>query len=101
MTRFVVLAQFRIKPGKRERFVELAMVDAEAAVANEPGCRRFDVLIPHESSQRVVLSEIYDDRAAFDAHLKTPHLAAFRKGIAELIDDRRIETFEVHEHSKP
>jgi len=101
MTRFVVLAQFRIKPGKRERFVELAAIDATAAVANEPGCRRFDVLVPHESSQRVVLYEIYDDRAAFDAHLKTPHLAAFRKGIAELIDDRQIETFEVHEHSKP
>lgn len=101
MTRFVVLAQFRIKPGKRERFVELATTDAEAAVANEPGCRRFDVMVPHESSQRVVLYEIYDDQAAFDAHLKTPHLAAFRKGIAELIDDRRIETFEVLEHSKP
>lgn len=101
MTRFVVLAQFRVKPGKRDSFVALAETDATAAVANEPGCRRFDVLVPHDSTERVVLYEIYDHKAAFDAHLKSPHLAAFRKGIADLIEDRRIETFEVHEHADP
>ena len=30
---------------------------------------------------RVLLYEVYDDEAAFEAHLKTPHLAAFRAGI--------------------
>ena len=38
----------------------------------------------------MVLYEIYDDEAAFDAHLKTPHLAAFRAGIESLIVSRHV-----------
>lgn len=99
MGRFVVIADFTIKPGMREAFVEVAKVDAAASVANEPGCRRFDVNTPRDGGDRVVLYEIYDDEAAFKAHLETPHLAAFRDGIAELIVDRTITQCDVIENS--
>lgn len=101
MTRYVVLAKFGVKPGCRETFVELALTDARASVANEPGCRRFDVLVPQDGADRVVLYEIYDDRAAFDAHLETPHLAAFREGIGDLVEDREVEFFDVNENASP
>ena len=35
---------------------------------DEPGCRRFDVVEPQGEPDRVLLYEIYDDEAAFDAH---------------------------------
>jgi quinol monooxygenase YgiN len=38
----------------------------------------------------VVLFEVYDDDAAFDAHLETPHLQAFRTGIEDLVVSRRV-----------
>ena len=99
MARFVVLARFRVKPGTRDQFVALAQTDAAASVANEPGCHRFDVLVDREDESRVVLYEIYEDKAAFDAHLETPHLKAFRDGIADLIADRAIETYSVTENT--
>ncbi len=100
MSRFVVLAQFRVKPGTRDQFVDIAKIDAQASVANEPGCHRFDVLVPHDAPDRVMLYEIYENKAAFDAHLETPHLKAFRDGIADLVDDRDISMCDLTENAK-
>ena len=100
MAGYVVIAQFELKPGPRDQFVEIALVDARASVANEAGCQRFDVLCAHESPGKVALYEIYDDRAAFDTHLAMPHLQAFRDGIADLVVDRDIQMFDVDQNAK-
>ncbi len=34
-------------------------------------------MIPQGDADRVFLYEVYDDAAAFDAHKRTPHFAAF------------------------
>jgi quinol monooxygenase YgiN len=87
---FVIIAEFEVKPDKLEQFLELARTDARHSVEREPGCRQFDVTLDREQPNRVVLYEIYDDEAAFDAHLQTPHLAAFRAGIENLIVSRQV-----------
>jgi len=86
----VIIAEFEVKPGKLEAFLELAEVDARRSVADEPGCRQFTVTVDREPPDRVVLFEVYDDDAAFDAHVETPHLKAFRAGIESLIVSRRV-----------
>ena len=101
MSKYVVLAQFEVKSGQLAQMVEAAKIDAKASVANEPGCRRFDVLVPRDGGDRVVLYEIYDDEAAFQAHLETPHLKAFRDAIGSLIETRQVDTFEVDENTSP
>jgi (4S)-4-hydroxy-5-phosphonooxypentane-2,3-dione isomerase len=87
---FVIIAEFEVKPDQLERFLELAKTDASQSVANEPGCRQFDVTLDREQPNRVVLYEVYADEAAFDAHLATPHLAAFRAGIEGLVVSRHV-----------
>jgi quinol monooxygenase YgiN len=87
---FVIIAEFEVKPDKLEQFLELARTDASHSVEREPGCRQFDVTLDREQPNRVVLYEIYDDEAAFDAHLQTTHLAGFRAGIESLIVSRQV-----------
>jgi quinol monooxygenase YgiN len=87
---FVIVAEFEVKPDKLEQFLELARTDAAHSVEREPGCRQFDVTLDREQPNRVLLYEIYDDEAAFDAHLETPHLAAFRADIESLIVSRQV-----------
>lgn len=99
MAGYVVLAQFEVKAGKLAEMVEAAKVDAKASVANEPGCRRFDVLVPRDGAERVVLYEIYDDEAAFQAHLETPHLKQFRDSIGSLVADRQVDVFDIDENA--
>jgi quinol monooxygenase YgiN len=100
MAGYVIIAQFDLKPGTRDQFVEIALVDARASVANEPGCQRFDVLTSDDKPDAAALYEIYDDRAAFDAHLEMPHLQAFRDGIEDLVIDRDIRIFAVDQNAK-
>jgi quinol monooxygenase YgiN len=87
---FVIIAEFEVKPDELEQFLELARTDASQSVAREPGCQQFDVVLDREQPNRVVLYEVYANEAAFDAHLGTPHLAAFRAGIESLIVSRHV-----------
>ena len=87
---FVIIAEFEVKPDKLEQFLELAKTDASQSVAKEPGCHQFDVSLDREQPNRVVLYEVYANEAAFDAHIETPHLAAFRAGIEGFFVSRHV-----------
>jgi quinol monooxygenase YgiN len=87
---FVIIAEFEVKADKLAEFLELARTDASKSVADEPGCRQFDVTLDREQPNRVVLYEVYDNEAAFDAHVETPHLKAFRAGIEPLMVSRQV-----------
>jgi len=77
MANFVLIVEFELKPEDAGRFHGLIAENARASVANEPGCLQFDVVRPQDSPNRLFLYEVYADQAAFDAHIKMPHVAAF------------------------
>jgi quinol monooxygenase YgiN len=80
----VIIAEFTIKPGCIDAFLELTRQDARGSVANEAGCQQFDALLPETASDQVVLYEVYDDRAAFEVHLQSAHYLPFRDGVPAL-----------------
>lgn len=82
---FVVIAEFRVKPGCMDAFLAAAQDDASHSVRDEAGCRQFDVIRPEATPDAVVFYEVYDSREAFDSHLETPHLARFRDVFPALI----------------
>jgi quinol monooxygenase YgiN len=84
-TAFVVIAEFEVKSARMADFLALADDDAYHSVTDEAGCRQFDVAV-FPGSTRVLFYEVYDDRAAFDLHLETPHLARFRAGFPACIE---------------
>ncbi|HWA80614.1 MAG TPA: putative quinol monooxygenase [Acetobacteraceae bacterium] len=112
---YVILARFRIAPGRRHEFLEHIGRNAAASVADEPGCRRFDVLTSEaetdgqetggrgaggDEDDEVVLYEIYDSPAAFAAHLGTPHFAAFRAATKAMVLSSAIERFYLRENAR-
>lgn len=91
---YVVLPEFHVGADRLEAFLMAARADAEASLAGEPGCLQFDVFVDREAAPaRVMFYEVYADRAAFDAHLETPHLAAFRKALS-LCEELPVRFFE-------
>ena len=107
---YVILARFRVAPGRRREFLDHIGRNAAASVADEPGCRRFDVLTNeaetdghrarHDEDDEVVLYEIYDSPAAFAAHLETPHFAAFRAATKAMVLSSAIECFRLRENAR-
>jgi autoinducer 2-degrading protein len=81
---FVVIAEFRVGTEQRAEFLDLCAFDSLRSRTDEPGCRQFDVVSGDEEPEEVILYEIYDDRAAFDAHLTMPHYAVFAEGVERL-----------------
>ena len=89
--RLVILVEFDLHPGREPEFRRLVLENAAASLRDEPGCRRFDVLTPEGGpGNRIVLYEIYDDAAAFEAHLDTPHFAAFDEATAPLVARKTV-----------
>lgn len=95
---FVVIAEFQVKPGKMEAFLAAALDDARHSLADEAECRQFDVIRPVAFDDTVIFYEVYDSRAAFDAHLETPHLARFRDAFPPLIVEERPIRFLTRQH---
>lgn len=92
---FVIAVDFKIKPGCMAQFRKLIDDNARASVRDEPGCSRFDVCADRKDADRVLLYEIYDDRAAFDAHLKTRHFALFNEASAPLVADKTVGEYDL------
>ncbi len=92
---FVIVVDFKIKPGQVAAFRKLIDANARASVRDEPGCSRFDVCASRKDPDRVLLYEVYDDRAAFDAHLKTGHFAVFNEASAPLVADKIVAEYDL------
>lgn len=71
---YVLLLKFQVKPENLDQFREEILVDASTSVAKEPGCYQFDVSQDESDPNVLYLYEVYADKAAFEAHLETPHL---------------------------
>ena len=83
-TAYVVIAEFAVRPERMADFLAACREDAASSVALEPGCRSFDAVVPDDAPDHVVLYEVYDNAAAFDAHKATPHYARFAKAAMEM-----------------
>jgi quinol monooxygenase YgiN len=91
---YVVVVDFTVLPAHVAAF-RAAMVDnARASREREPGCRQFDVCADSADPARVFLYEVYDDRAAFDAHLASPHFRAFDAMVASWIGAKAVRALE-------
>ncbi|MEO0750268.1 MAG: putative quinol monooxygenase [Pseudomonadota bacterium] len=87
---FAVTVIFDIHEGRMEDFLPLMLENARASRSTEPGCQQFDVC---RAGDRIFLYEIYDNRAAFDAHLATAHFLSFDAAVAEMVAGKTLETY--------
>lgn len=92
---YVITVEFILMPGAMTKFRSLIDENAQNSIDLEPGCQRFDVLVPQTSDDRIFLYEIYDDKLAFDAHLKSAHFLSFNEKSASLVMSRNITSFEL------
>ena len=69
--------------GKADLFAEYIAEEARDVIANEPGCRSFMVSRSVENPKTFTLAEVYDDKAALDAHRLTPHFLLFQERVTE------------------
>jgi (4S)-4-hydroxy-5-phosphonooxypentane-2,3-dione isomerase len=87
----VIHVHARVRPERAEDFLAATLVNARASLA-EPGVLRFDVIQDQADPAHVVLAEVYRDDDAQAAHKLTPHYAAWRDSVAEMMAAPREST---------
>lgn len=87
----VVHVHVHARPGQVDDFLAATLVNAQASLA-EPGVARFDVIQDQADPAHVVLVEVYRDAEASAAHKQTPHYAAWRDRVAEMMAEPRAST---------
>jgi quinol monooxygenase YgiN len=87
---FAIIVEFEVRPECLQRFNQAIAVNAQASVADEPGCRQFDVLHNEDDPNHVVLYEVYDSPAAFEDHMARSHTQAFLALAKELVAKQTV-----------
>ncbi len=91
---YVVTVEFAIDPACWDDFIPLMLENAARSRRDEPGCRQFDVCTDAKRPGLVFLYELYDDAAAFDAHLAAGHYQSFAAATKAMVTKRTIGRWE-------
>jgi len=84
MREFVLIAQYEVTDGSPDELLKAALVESEAVLDNEEGCRTFNILESEENRNRGLFYEVYVDEEAFEKHKETPHYSAFFSAIENI-----------------
>lgn len=74
-----VVARIRAARNKGDALATLLSEQAASVLGAEPGCLVYRVHRSTKDPELFLFYEMYVDDAAFDAHRKAPHLAAYRQ----------------------
>lgn len=89
MGAIVLVVRLTAQPGKRDEFLPHLQANAAGAKRDEPGCQRFEIMLPKDDPDTLYLHEVYDDDAALAAHREAPHYKKMGDA-AGLIADREV-----------
>ena len=85
-----VVVEFQIDPAHAQDFRQAIVANASQSLAVEPGCRQFDVCCDPGAPNLIFLYELYDDEAAFQAHLQSPHFLEMDARTAAWVTSKRV-----------
>ncbi|MBS1176730.1 MAG: antibiotic biosynthesis monooxygenase [Proteobacteria bacterium] len=85
-----LVVEFRIQAAHIEAFDAAIRANAQASLDTEPGCRQFDVCRDPADPALFFLYELYDDEAAIQAHLRSPHFLQVDAATAGWVDSKVV-----------
>ena len=85
-----VIVEVEVKPERLAEFTPRMELQAGNSVELEPLCHQFDVWQAPDAPEKVTLYEVYENRAAFDAHLATEHFKDFDAAVAEMLVSKTV-----------
>ncbi len=89
----VITVTFKTNPGHEAAFLARVRQQAEDSLAREELCHQFDVCTHDDNSNEVFLYEIYEDPAAFQAHLDSQHFLDFSRDIQDMVADKTVTSW--------
>jgi quinol monooxygenase YgiN len=86
----VIVVEFRILPAHVQAFHRAIVDNARQSVESEVGCHQFDVCRDPADPAVFHLYELYDDEAAFQAHLASAHFRQMNEATAAWVEAKTV-----------
>ena len=90
---YVVIVEFITHPEHFENFVARVRRQAEDSLQLEEECQVFDVCVDPEQPSLVLLYEVYNNKAAFDAHLESAHFLDFNAEVQDWVSSKKVSVY--------
>ncbi|HEX4273367.1 MAG TPA: putative quinol monooxygenase [Rhizomicrobium sp.] len=90
----IIVVRFIVKQQHLSLFNQRMRQQAKDSLEREPACRRFDIGSDATDPRKIFLYEIYDDAAAFDMHLASPHFQSFNAQTQDWIESKIVERWD-------
>ena len=91
---YVVIVEFTTCPEHVAAFKQRVLQQARDSLELEAECHVFDVCFDPCRESFVLLYEVYTDKAAFEAHLASPHFLGFDATVQSWISDKKLSLLE-------
>ena len=85
MDKYYIVAMVYPKAGQEDA-VRAAILGIIPDVRKEKGCLRYDLHVLKAGGDRFMFYEIWEDKAAFEAHGVAPHMMAYRERVKDLLE---------------
>jgi len=85
MDKYYIVATIYPKPGKADA-LKTEILNNIPNVRQEKGCLRYDLHVLKNGGGQFMFYEIWEDKAAFEAHGTAPHMMAYRERIKDLLE---------------
>jgi quinol monooxygenase YgiN len=72
MSKLAIVATIKTVPGKRDEYLKHLKAHGQRCLATEPGTLKFEILVPKEEADTLMLYEVYASPEAFQTHWTGP-----------------------------
>jgi len=84
MSKLAIVATIKTVPGKRDEYLTFLNAHGKRCLATEPGTLQFEILVPQEEADTIMLYEVYASPEAFRTHWNGASIQQMRQDAAEL-----------------
>jgi quinol monooxygenase YgiN len=68
MSKLALVATIKTFPGKRDEYPKYLKAHSKRYLTTEPGTLKFEIMVPHDQADTVLLYEVYASPEAFETH---------------------------------
>ena len=98
----VRLAELEIDPAQLDSYKAFLREEIETSIRVEPGVLTLYAVSIQGQPVQIRIFEVYADRAAYEAHLKTPHFLKYKTATHDMVKSLRLlETDPIMLGAKP
>lgn len=88
--RMVRLAELEIDPDQLDAYSAFLTEEIATSVEREAGVLMLHAWARQDAPHRISILEVYASKAAYDAHILTPHFLKYKTGTAGMVTNLRL-----------